>query len=54
MRSAVEIFTLSTGRSRIVHETDQLIEAPNFTRDGQALLLNGEGLLFSLPVEGGG
>lgn len=53
MRSAVEIFTLSTGRSRIVHETDQLIEAPNFTRDGQALLLNGEGLLFSLPVEGG-
>lgn len=53
MRSSVEIHTPETGETRIVHQTDLLVEAPNFTRDGQALLLNCEGRLLLLPVSGG-
>lgn len=39
----------------LVHETDQiLLEAPNWTADGSALLLNGEGALWALPADGDG
>ena len=29
MRSSVEIYTLATGTSRVVWQTEQLVEAPN-------------------------
>jgi Tol biopolymer transport system component len=52
MRSSVEIFTPETGETHIVWQTDRLVEAPNFTRDGKALILNGDGRLLRLPVSG--
>ncbi|MBB5534792.1 TolB family protein [Rhizobium giardinii] len=53
MRSSVEIYTLETGESRVVWQTEQLVEAPNWSPDGQSLVINGDGLLYRLPLEGG-
>jgi Tol biopolymer transport system component len=52
VRSSVEIFNVRTGVSRIVWQTDQLVEAPNFSPDGSYLLLNGDGLLHRLALDG--
>lgn len=53
MRSSVEIYNVGTGRAREVWQTDKLVEAPNFSPDGSYLLLNGDGLLYRLPLDGG-
>ena len=53
MRSSVEIYNVRTGRAREVWQTDKLVEAPNFAPDGSYLLLNGDGLLFRIPLDGG-
>ncbi|NKJ76631.1 hypothetical protein GFL38_31065 [Rhizobium leguminosarum bv. viciae] len=53
MRSSVEIYNVGTGRAREVWQTDRLVEAPNFSPDGSYLLLNGDGLLYRLPLDGG-
>jgi Tol biopolymer transport system component len=52
MRSSVEIYTLATGTSRVVWQTEQLVEAPNWSPDGQSLAINGDGLLYRLPLTG--
>ncbi|MET0748623.1 MAG: hypothetical protein ABWY49_10565 [Rhizobium sp.] len=52
MRSSVEIFNIVTGQNRVVWQTERLVEAPNFSPDGRYLLLNGEGLLFRLSLDG--
>ncbi|MHC2215018.1 TolB family protein [Rhizobium leguminosarum] len=53
MRSSVEIYNAKTGRAREVWQTEKLVEAPNFSPDGSYLLLNGDGLLYRLPLDGG-
>ncbi|MCV9942466.1 MULTISPECIES: hypothetical protein [unclassified Rhizobium] len=53
MRSSVEIYNVRTGWAREVWQTDRLVEAPNFSPDGSTLLLNGDGLLYRLPLDGG-
>ncbi|MBB3646116.1 Tol biopolymer transport system component [Rhizobium sp. BK619] len=53
MRSSVEIYNFRTGSAREVWQTDKLVEAPNFSPDGSYLLLNGDGLLYRLPLDGG-
>lgn len=53
MRSSVEIHDIVTGETRIVWQTEQLVEAPNFSRDGRFLIINGDGLLYRLPLDGG-
>lgn len=53
MRSSLEIYEVATGAVRVVHQTDDLIEAPNWSPDGKTLLINGDGLLFKVPVAGG-
>lgn len=50
MRSSVEIFNIDTRVSRTLYQTDLLIEAPNWTPDGSALLLNGDGGLYRLDL----
>ncbi|TCU11845.1 TolB family protein [Rhizobium sullae] len=52
MRSSVETYNIRTGESRIVFQTEKLIEAPNFAPDGGYLLLNGDGLLYRLRPDG--
>lgn len=52
MRSSVEIYNIRTGSSRIIWQTERLVEAPNFSRDGRFLLINGDGLLYRLSLDG--
>ncbi|OQP88309.1 hypothetical protein BTR14_02395 [Rhizobium rhizosphaerae] len=54
MRSSVEIHDVDSGETQVVFQTDRLIEAPNFTPDGSALIVNGDGRLYRLPLAGGG
>ncbi|WP_426228146.1 TolB family protein [Pararhizobium sp. DWP3-4] len=53
MRSSVEIYTIASGETRVVWQTEQLVEAPNWSPDGQSLVINGDGLLYRLPLSGG-
>lgn len=50
MRSIVETYEVTTGRVRVVLETDRRIEAPNWYPSGDALLVNGDGRLFRVPL----
>jgi Tol biopolymer transport system component len=51
MFASVEIFNVENGESHIVLETDTHVEAPNWTSDGKALILNGEGRLYRLELD---
>ncbi|MDM9644172.1 hypothetical protein [Rhizobium sp. S163] len=52
MRSSVEIYNVKTGEARVIWQTERLVEAPNYARDGSYLLLNDEGLLYRLALDG--
>ncbi|WP_245665301.1 TolB family protein [Actinoplanes subtropicus] len=50
----IHVHTIETGEDSVVHESrDVLFEAPNWTTDGQALILNGNGALWSLAPAAG-
>ncbi|MFN7091407.1 MAG: hypothetical protein ACK4P4_12705 [Allorhizobium sp.] len=51
MRSSVEIYDMTTRECEVVWQTDDLVEAPNWSRDGEFLVINGEGLLYALPLD---
>ncbi|EJJ27094.1 periplasmic component of the Tol biopolymer transport system [Rhizobium sp. CF142] len=51
-RCQVWIHDTASGENRMILETaDLLLEAPNWTRQGDALILNGKGLLWRLPLD---
>lgn len=52
MRSSVEIYDLKAGQSRVVFQSDALIEAPNWSPDGRYLLVNSDGLMYQLSLDG--
>lgn len=53
-RAELFILDVVSGTSTlVVSSTDLLFEAPNWTPDGRHLVLNGDGLLFRVPVAGG-
>jgi Tol biopolymer transport system component len=51
VRSALCIHDLASGQDRVVLETPRLIEAPNWLPDGSALIVNGDGRLFRVPLD---
>lgn len=52
-RSQVHVYNASTGEDRVVFSSDSiLLEAPNWHKDNY-LLLNGDGALWKLPLNGG-
>jgi len=51
--SFLEILDIKSGKRQAVYRTSKHIEAPNWSRDGSYLLLNGDGKIFKLPVTGG-
>lgn len=51
--STLETITLSSKDRRVVWWTTNLIEAPNWSRDGAKLYFNGRGRIYHLPVAGG-
>ncbi|WP_104664168.1 TolB family protein [Ensifer adhaerens] len=52
MRSSVEIHDIASGETRVVWQTDRLVEAPNWSRDGSHLIINGDGRLYRLGLDG--
>ncbi|MBO3760685.1 PD40 domain-containing protein [Ciceribacter sp. L1K22] len=51
MRSSVEIYDIATHECEVVWQTEDLVEAPNWSRDGDFLVINGDGLLYALPLD---
>jgi Tol biopolymer transport system component len=51
--SQLRMISRATGVDRLLLETPDLIEAPNWMPDGKALLLNGRGGMFRLSLEPG-
>ncbi|MGK9050823.1 TolB family protein [Neorhizobium petrolearium] len=54
MRSSVEVFNIRTRRNRVVWQTEELFEAPNWSPDGCYLMLNSEGSIYRLSPDGDG
>ncbi len=52
-QSILEIYDVETGKRSIVAEMDYLIEAPNWTPDGKALVYNSNGCIFRYELETG-
>lgn len=51
MPSTLAIFDIADRTTHTVLVTDDHIEAPNWTRDGKALIVNGSGRLFAVPLD---
>ncbi|MDO1584565.1 TolB family protein [Rhizobium oryzicola] len=51
MRSSIEIFDLNTRTSRVLWQTPELFEAPNWSHDGKYLMLNSEGRMYRLAID---
>src|SRR5215831_10692449 len=50
-RSKITIYDLAARRSTVLYQADQVIEAPNWSRDGRFLLVNTGGSLYRLPID---
>jgi Tol biopolymer transport system component len=48
----VVVVNKDTREQRVILETDRLVEAPNWTLDGRWLILNADGKLYRLAVDG--
>jgi TolB protein len=53
VESILEVMDVVDGTRREIYRSRDLIEAPNWSRDGSYLLFNGGGRLFRLPATGG-
>ena len=51
-RSKITIYDLAARSNTTVYQADEVIEAPNWSRDGKFLLVNTSGNLYRLPVDG--
>ena len=52
-RSFLEVFDLDTGKRTVLKEFDNVIEAPNWSKDGKFLVYNSEGMIFKYILETG-
>ncbi len=52
--STLETVPLASKDRRAVYTTTNLIEAPNWSRDGASLFFNSKGRIFRVPAAGGG
>ncbi len=49
--SRLEIIEVESGKREVVYESDEPLEAPNWTRDGSALIYNSRGKLYRFDLE---
>lgn len=53
MDSTLEVVTIASMDRRVIYETADRVEAPNWSRDGRHLLFNSGGRIYRLPSAGG-
>ena len=53
LMSRLETMNVFDGQRRIVYEYKGRFEAPNWLREGKKLLFNQDGLIYTIPLEGG-
>ncbi len=53
VESTLETISVTTFDRKVVYHTNDHIEAPNWSPDGETLIYNSEGSLYKIPVEGG-
>ncbi len=51
--SRLETMNVFTGKRKVVYQSEERFEAPNWMPDGKKLLFNMNGSLFVIPVDGG-
>ncbi|HTX90697.1 MAG TPA: DUF5050 domain-containing protein [Anaerolineales bacterium] len=51
--SRLELLDVASGHRRIIQSTDDIFEAPNWTRDGKALIYNADGRLVRFDLAAG-
>ena len=51
--SRMEILTIETGHRKVIHESQQYFEAPNWSQFDDHLIFNQKGLLYRIPSTGG-
>ncbi len=49
--SHIEIMDIETGKREIIHSSPLSLQAPNWTPDGEGLIYNSQGKLYSLNIE---
>jgi TolB protein len=49
--SRLELLDVASGHRQIIYSVDRVIEAPNWTRDGKALIYNSDGRLYRFDLE---
>lgn len=52
-RSSLSIYDLATKKATVIHTADGVFEAPNWSPDGQRILFNQNGNLFTISSTGG-
>jgi len=50
--STIEVVPIASKDRRVIYHTSDLIEAPNWTRDGKSFIFNTRGHLYKLPSPG--
>ena len=53
LESTLETISIENGERKTVYRARQHFEAPNWTPDGKTLVFNSNGLIYTIPVEGG-
>jgi len=53
LESTLETISVENGERKTVYRALQHFEAPNWTPDGKTLVFNSNGLIYTIPVEGG-
>ena len=53
LESTLETIAIGTGERKTVYRARRHFEAPNWTPDGKTLVFNGNGLIYTISVEGG-
>ncbi|HMG89673.1 MAG TPA: hypothetical protein VK589_06425 [Chryseolinea sp.] len=49
----LELMNVFDGKRKVIHEESGRFEAPNWMPDGKKLIINKDGSLYKIPVEGG-
>ena len=53
-QAQLHVIDVTTGETALVYSSSRLLfEAPNWTPDGESLVINGDGRLFQIPANGG-